>query len=299
MTDDKKKERSRVWSLTIWEEDKMKAFMKVDATYKIAAPEVCPTTGKEHWQSCVIFPTQRTFFKKGSKFGHIEKAEGTPREMVGYCKKGDRGKPYDQYADEPHENEIGKVPSGQGKRNDIQMVKDVVKETAKMSEVMEVATSYQSAKFGELYLKYNEPARGYKSREVFWYWGATGTGKTHKARAEAGDDYFIPTTYKWWDAYDGQKSVILDDIRGDFCKYHEILKLTGELPFRVETKGGSRQAVYDKIFITSAYPPEELWLTIEDKAQLLDRITVIEEFQGESYRKKMKSSENDSEVNDS
>jgi hypothetical protein len=186
--------------------------------------------------------------------------------------------------------ETGTMNVGQGKRTDIEVVREVIKETNSMGAVMEVAGSYQAAKMGEMILKYNEPPRPYGPRRVIWRWGGTGTGKTYGVYQEH-PDVFVPLSFKWWDGYDGHKVVLLDDIRGDYCKFHEILMLTGERPFRVESKGGSRQAVYDTIYITSPFHPADMWQTIEDKSQLLDRITEIVHFDGESRRNRSSGTE--------
>ena len=90
---------------------------------------------------------------------------------------------------------------------------------------------------------------------------------------------FKPVSYKWWEGYDGHKTVLLDEIRGDFCKFHEFLKLTDRYGIRVESKGGSRQLVANTILVTSAYHPADLWSTVEDKSQLSRRISKILKFE--------------------
>ena len=39
------------------------------------------------------------------------------------------------------------------------------------------------------------------------------------------DIYTCLDNYKFWEGYDGHDNVIIDDIRGDFCKFHQLLKL--------------------------------------------------------------------------
>lgn len=47
-------------------------------------------------------------------------------------------------------------------------------------------------------------------KKCLWYYGEPRTGKTREARAE-GDPY-IKLANKWWDGYDGQKKVVIDDL---------------------------------------------------------------------------------------
>lgn len=267
--------RSRGWTLTInnWTQDQYDNFMKKaeDCQYAVVGKEV-GENGTPHLQAYVYFDNARHFDSVRKMFpgAHIEAAKGNAKQNDDYCSKdGDVER-------------VGTMPK-QGKRSDIDQVRDILAETGSMSQVVQQASSYQACKMAEMVLKYNEEPRPYGRRQVIWHYGATGVGKTYEAY-KAHPDIFVPISFKWWDGYDGQKVVLLDDIRGDYCKFHEILMLTGERPFRVETKGGSRQAIYDVIYITSPYHPNDLWQTVEDKSQLLDRISEIKHFSGESKR---------------
>jgi len=44
-----------------------------------------------------------------------------------------------------------------------------------------------------------------------WYWGPTGTGKSKTAR-ETAPDAFLKTNTKWWDGYDQQDDVLLEEL---------------------------------------------------------------------------------------
>jgi len=47
------------------------------------------------------------------------------------------------------------------------------------------------------------------------YWGPTGTGKTHRSWAEAGDQAYIKSSSnKWWDGYRSEVNVIMDEFDG-------------------------------------------------------------------------------------
>lgn len=113
--------------------------------------------------------------------------------------------------------------------------------------------------------------------QVYWRWGPTGTGKTRWAYETYPDLYNVPS-FKWWDGYTGQKTVLFDDIRGDFCPFHEWLKLLDMYPIQKETKGGWVHVQFTTAIITCPYPPEVLWAsrTDEDIAQLMRRITHVE-----------------------
>lgn len=270
--------KTRSYCLTInnWTDEQLQSFEDEaeQAAYAVCGKEV-GASGTRHLQCYIRFKNQRSFMavKKLFPTAHIEVAKGDDKDNEEYCTKDDT------------DARIWGTPKKPGTRNDLKRVRDVLKETGKMADVVEVATSYQSVRMAECILKYNEPTRAYGRRNVYWYYGATGTGKTFTIY-EKHPDVFTPQSFKWWEGYDHHKVVLLDDIRGDYCKFHEMLMLTGERPFRVECKGGSRQAAYDDIYITSPYHPKDLWHTVEDKSQLLDRITEIRHFTGDSKRQK-------------
>ena len=153
--------------------------------------------------------------------------------------------------------------------------------TGRIRDVYEQTNSYQAIQIARVGATYAGVQRTWRP-DVYWFWGPTGTGKTRKAFEMAPEAYFTPATLQWWDGYDGQEDVIVDDFRASFCKLEYLLRLTDRYPFRVAYKGGFRQFLAKRIFFTSAFSPEQLFDGGNDKVdQLLRRITVIREFTSE------------------
>lgn len=231
-----------------------------------------------HLQGFVIWNNAKTF--KATKKSlpnrcHIEECKGTPYENFKYCSKdGD----FIERGDRPE-----KV--GQGKRNDMLEIKKNVAQNVHIKEMLNenIIVNYQQLKYAETLKKYYEKQRTEKPI-VKWFYGATGTGKTKTAYEEVysitdpDNVYIAMDTGKWWDGYDGQEYIIIDDMRGDFMKFHQLLKLLDRYAYRVETKGSTRQFLGKYIIITSAYQPNEIFRTIEDIQQLLRRIDEIRKF---------------------
>lgn len=169
-----------------------------------------------------------------------------------------------------------------GARTDIAEIKEVVKDTLSMAAVVDVATSVQSVRMAELWLKYNEPKRPLDSLiQVHWRYGKTGLGKTRPIWDTYGvNGVYPPTSYKWWEGYDGHRVVLIDELRGDWCTFGQLLRLLDRYPYTVETKGGSRQIQATTWFITSSRHPSQLYSAITFDAdervdQLLRRLTTI------------------------
>jgi len=97
------------------------------------------------------------------------------------------------------------------------------------------------------------------TQEHEWYHGKTGTGKSLKARTENPDAY-IKLNNKWWDGYDGEEVVILDDLdKYDVKLGGHLKRWSDHYPFPAEYKGGVMKIRPRKIIVTSNYAPEEIW----------------------------------------
>ena len=68
-----------------------------------------------------------------------------------------------------------------------------------------------------------------------WHWGVPGAGKSHYVRRTYPDAY-IKSQNKWFDGYQGEKVIILDDCDTDTLSHH--LKIWADkYPCKAETKG--------------------------------------------------------------
>lgn len=95
--------------------------------------------------------------------------------------------------------------------------------------------------------------------EVHVICGPTGTGKTRYVSDNYSELYYKPKdkgSTSWWNGYDGQDVVILDEFYG-WLSYDDLLRLCDRYPLTVETKGSSVQMTATKIFITSNTNPED------------------------------------------
>ena len=278
-----KRFRNFCFTLNNYTDEELKQLQKIrlkELKYIIVGQEIAPSTGTPHLQGFLIWNNAKSLsasIKKLPKRSHVEVCKGTPYENMNYCKKDDRVC-----------WEVGDRPEkvGQGKRNDLLEIKKKIKKNIKIKTLLEDddIINYQQLKYAETLKKYYEVNRHWKT-EVKWYYGATGTGKTKTAYEEMVEEaqdedniYFSMDTGKWWEGYDAQEYVIIDDMRADFLKYHQLLKLLDRYPYKVETKGSTRQFIAKKVIITSAYHPKQMFQTREDLGQLIRRIDEIKEF---------------------
>lgn len=263
-------ERSRDWCFTTnnYSDEDISILddMSSQVLYMVYGKEVA-TTGTKHLQGYVYFTDAKSFskIKKMLPVGsHIEKAKGTPQQASDYCKKDMDYKEY------------GKLPERQGKRNDITKLKEMIEDGKTMNDVINVASSYQSLRTAELLLKYKEKKRNWKPN-VIWIYGPSGLGKTKMAYDLYPDIYRKSNTNgKWFEGYDANENVLLDDIKDTSKDYYIfLLEALDRYEFRVECKGSSRQFLAKNIIVTSIWSPNEMYQNFNDAKELLRRIDKI------------------------
>lgn len=201
------------------------------------------------------------------KRAHWEKAKGTPKEASEYCKKdGDF-------------DEVGTLSCGQGHRSDLLEIKEAIDKGAN--------EEYIADNFFSKWVVYRRSFKAYaalKSSSRSWatqvhvFWGKTGTGKTRFVMDQVMDqDFWTPGDYKWFDGYEGQPIVIIDDYRGEY-QLQMLLKLLDRYPMQVPVKGGFTEWAPRKIYITSNVHPND-WYPLADRysvAAMFRRFNLVE-----------------------
>nr|BDF97675.1 replication-associated protein [Cressdnaviricota sp.] len=100
-------------------------------------------------------------------------------------------------------------------------------------------------------------------RVISVFWGRTGTGKSRRAWGEAGlDGYPKDPLTKFWDGYQGQDCVVIDEFRGGISIAH-VLRWFDRYPVIVEIKGGAVVLRASRIWLTSNLDPR-IWYAQED-----------------------------------
>lgn len=263
---------SRAWCLTInnYNDSIYATAINYKADYLIVGKEV-GENGTPHLQIYFYKETKITFngLKKTFPTAHIEKAKGTAQENQTYCSK------------EGNFYETGTLPT-QGKRNDLKkIVESIVSKEIKLDQlILEDPIAYHQ------YGRTLEKIESLQKRKQFrkhtttcqWVYGATGSGKSHAAYIN-----FSPETHynhqddgAWWDNYDQQETVIINEFRGEI-KYKRLLELIDKYPCNVSQRNKAPCPFTSKhIIITSSKSPEEIYSYLGDNIeQLLRRIQVI------------------------
>lgn len=120
--------------------------------------------------------------------------------------------------------------------------------------------------------------------QVVVLYGESGTGKSWTADAMAPDAFRLPPQQShsgtgWWDGYDGESDIIIDEFYGQL-RWSFMLQLLDRYPLRVESKGGSVNFVGRRLIFTSNKAPWD-WYDREkvvDQTPLKRRVSKVWHF---------------------
>ncbi len=245
-------------------------------SYAVFQLEECPETKKQHIQMYLELTKQQSLRQIKKIFNdntlHIESRKGTQAQAIEYCSKRETR------LEEPV---VHGIPKTQGKRTDIIKIKDAVKRGEKLTDIIDNIDNlnFQTIRCSQI-LKtiFSRPRE--TPPNVLWLYGATGSGKTRWVY-ETFDDIYTKPNNKWWDGYEQQETILIDDYRKDFCKFHELLTLTDRYPTTREIKGGTIHINSKNIIFTAPHSPYRTWAgrTEEDLQQLTRRLTKVLKFE--------------------
>lgn len=225
-----------------------------EAVYAIYGKEVAPTTGTKHLQGYIYFRNPRSLKAviKLLKGSHVAIAKGSSPANAGYCKKDNDWKEYGS-------------PPQQGARGDLLALKDSIVNGKRVDEIV-IENPGAFHQYGRTLDRIETVSLRKKFRtemtKGLWYYGPTGTGKSHEAFKNYHPDncYIYNTETKWWDGYRQQETVIINDFRGEL-PYNYLLQLVDKWPMNVPIRGKEDVPFTSKtVIITSSLGPEEVYV---------------------------------------
>ena len=268
--------QSRYWVGTQNNVDVPPLFDANKMQYLVYQLERGENTNHLHYQFYVqLKRNQRLSYVKTCFPGaHLEIQMGSNDEARDYCMKEDTR------VDGPWEFGEFKPSAtrGQsGKRTDLHDVIDMVREKRPREEYL----------FNPAYVKYyrgiehirllSEQDYNHKECRGIWIYGPPGVGKSHYVR-ENYPDLFMKAQNKWWDGYNGQKSILIDDFdRQGACLSHHLKLWADKWACTGEFKGGRTKLQHHHLIITSNYTIEDIFADTdaELKTAIKRRFTII------------------------
>lgn len=267
--------KSRKFIVTFW--CKEEPIFTEEMKFLAYGAEVCPTTGRHHWQSFLYMKNQKTesalakYLKKHSAHGthpRVRYMLGNFEQNTVYCSK------------ESTLIKHGKPPA-QGERMDLKEIKKKIFSGTSVENIIEEDPMLYH-QYGRTMEKLEDIYLGKRKRtemtQGIWIYGETGLGKSHEARDMIGDrsSYDVPDDKGWWDGYTGQDVVILDDFRGEI-PFNQLLKMIDKWPFSVPRRNRRPMPFTSKeVIITSSMHPLQVFEKNNDNLeQLYRRVRII------------------------
>jgi len=222
--------------------------------------EVCPESGRHHFQGYVEFEKRVRFSQLHKLFSqvHWEQRKGTAAQARDYCKKLESrcvdGLVYD----------FGTISTtSQGKRTDLDAAVAIIQGGGSLKQVArEMPSQYVLFHRGLTSLSEalaEERPLG-EPREIIIIWGERGTGKSYFAHHLFGDSLYLPDRNNSgklsFETYNQEKTLFLDEFTGKenlslsdvklICDRHKV-----NLPGRGKSVAGN----YDRVILVSNIDP--------------------------------------------
>ncbi len=267
------------------------AVEKGDIRYFCSSPEKCPTTGREHLQYFVYFKHEKTvsaafkYLKKHLDFtSPVTMCTGTPAQNRVYCGAEDYVKDGKEKKANPCFEELGTLPV-KGKRVDLDKLKERVLQGETVDNIC-LETPQAVHQYGRTLDRLEDirlrSVKRTKMTKGIWIVGPTDVGKSHMAYDLAGEDcYTWCNDNGWQDGYTGQKTVVINDFRGNI-PFNELLQMVDKWPYSVRRRGRPPMPFTSELVIITTPPshhPEHCYRNLSDGdsvAQLLRRFDVRE-----------------------
>lgn len=235
--------------------------IKEFTSYWIYGKEICPTTGTPHLQCYLVgkkqitLPTMRKWFGTNEGNTYLV-SHGSPKDNYEYCSKDGK---FVEYGTLPEER--GKAGGDATKKKWEEIAKNAKEgNLTKICEEnpKEFITSYRTLK--QIKFDFQVAPQALEAPCGEWIYGDSGVGKSRTARTENPNAY-IKAMNKWWDNYEHQDVVIIEDMSPAFGQSMEyFMKIWPDCyPFPAEIKNHITNIRPKKVVVTSQYNPGEIW----------------------------------------
>lgn len=282
-----KRKRAYMFTLNNYlPEDQAKVLAWEGVKYVVFGLEV-GESGTPHFQGYVewiegkaVVPT----LKKLDPRIHWDERMATAQTAKAYCCKGIQTKAEwtllgvkgPTYGRDAKVFESGKM-SAQGKRSDIKDCAEMVVCGASLRDVaLENPAVFVKYHKGFVALKNVLMTHRTEPPTVRWIWGLAGVGKTRGPVERHIASHYIKDNTTWWDGYEQQEAIIIDDFDAKAWNYRALLQLLDRYQYQGQYKGGYVPINSPYIYITCEHAPPAFWAGNE-LAQVMRRLASVEE----------------------
>lgn len=228
-------------------------------SYLCMSKEVGKKKGTPHIQGYLeMVRCKFSVLKKCMTRAKFIRAKGTAEENVRYTSKEanptwvQRGTPL--------------PPKQPGARTDLKKVSTAITEGKLDLDTLAIESPILFCKYYKAWerCEYIHLRKQYRNwmTEGLWFWGPTGTGKSHSAyqNYNPSTHYVLCTKNGWWDGYRGQPIVIINDLKPGEIDCGVMLNIVDKWPYKVPIRGKEAVPFLARlVIVTSSMEPKDLY----------------------------------------
>ena len=213
--------------------------------------------------------SKKSLNKIGDLFGKthasVRVMNGSFEENCSYCRKDEK---FHEHGDCPQ----------QGKRGDLIETKNKILSGEMSVDDIALEDPHTFHQYGRTLerielIALRKRFRSWMTKGI-WYWGSTGTGKSHTAFKDydPSTHYIKDLNENFWNGYKGQPIVIMNEFRGQI-PFSELLDLCDKWPKTVKWKCSEGVPFLAKtLIVTSCKRPEDIYYNILSEDESIDQL---------------------------
>lgn len=241
--------------------------------------EICPTSKKLHYQGWVQFYNKKRFGGVKRIFNnkiHLESCRGSEYDNNKYCMKDNNYKYFGTF-------------KSQGQRSDLEAIKHNIDCGENIGTIMNdnfnTYCRYRKGILDYYELTTKNLTKKFRNVKVIIHSGATNTGKTRSAMKYNNSYKINGSELKWFDGYNQEKTLIIDEYDND-VKITKLLNILDGYHLRLPIKGGFTYANWNTVIITTNLNKNEFHINAKKKHRdaLFRRINLWKNFNKEDYK---------------
>lgn len=273
VVDKKKRVRNWVFTWNNYTPEDIEYCLTIPCRYIMFGEEVAPTTNTPHLQGVIVYNEAKSCSQVSKDLRSKVHLEPCVALVAAIAYNGKEGKVHEK-GDRPKTQAEKGVMGAEATQLFYKKLREEAEAHGKVSD--ERIQFLHGSIIDRIHAKAKQKRTLPLTFEKhLWYYGPSGTGKSRKAREDHPDAY-MKMCNKWWDGYDDEETVIIDDFDVRHEHLIHFLKIwTDHAAFNTEFKGVVWKIRPKLVIVTSNYHPKDIWTNASDLEPIYRRFKIV------------------------